>query len=368
MYKKILFFISFLLYLSCIGTDVTDDYVDPTLRITSPQIISIKVGQKFQFTAKYFDTSGTQIENPNLIWTVSPPDALTIDDSGFATATSDGDATIQVSVVTALGNTISAETSFTISKAVTVITETTTTTTDTGTTTTVSNTNTSTTSSNTSTLTDTGSTTSTSTTGTGTTTTDPDSTTNTSTTTEVEEPVVTETTTTTTDTETTTTVSNTNTSTTGSNTSTLTDTGSTTSTSTTGTGTTTTDPDSTTNTSTTTVDNDVVVTAPQSYQGTIQTTSSYKLTGSYEYGLNDAGQLVLDIAGDYEASTALPGLYVYLSNNPNSTSGSYEIAEVTVFNGAHSYTLPSSIDISDYKYILYWCKPFNVKVGDSTIF
>ena len=299
MYKKILFFISFLLYLSCIGTDVTDDYVDPTLRITSPQIISIKVGQKFQFTAKYFDTSGTQIENPNLIWTVSPPDALTIDDSGFATATSDGDATIQVSVVTALGNTISAETSFTISKAVTVITETTTTTTDTGTTTTVSNTNTSTTSSNTSTLTDTGSTTSTSTTGTGTTTTDPDS---------------------------------------------------------------------TTNTSTTTVDNDVVVTAPQSYQGTIQTTSSYKLTGSYEYGLNDAGQLVLDIAGDYEASTALPGLYVYLSNNPNSTSGSYEIAEVTVFNGAHSYTLPSSIDISDYKYILYWCKPFNVKVGDSTIF
>ena len=112
----------------------------------------------------------------------------------------------------------------------------------------------------------------------------------------------------------------------------------------------------------------MVVTVPQSYQGTIRTTSSYELTGSYEYGLNDAGQLVLDITGNYEASTALPGLYVYLSNNHNSTSGSYEIAEVTVFNGAHSYTLPSSIDISDYKYILYWCKPFNVKVGDSTIF
>jgi len=266
MYKKILLFISFLLYLSCIGTDVTDDYVDPTLRITSPQIISIKVGQKFQFTAKYFDTSGTQIENPNLIWTVSPPDALTIDDSGFATATSDGVATIQVSVVTALGTTISAETSFPVREVVTVITETATMTTDSGTTTT------------------------------------------------------------------------------------------------------TTDTDSPTSTSTPTVDDDVVVTAPQSYQGTIQTTSSYKLTGSYEYGLNDAGQLILDIAEDYEASTALPGLYVYLSNNPNSTSGSYEIAEVTVFNGAHSYTLPSSIDISDYKYILYWCKPFNVKVGDSTIF
>ena len=47
MYKEILLFISFLLYLSSNGTDVTDDYVDPTLRITSPQIISIKVGLKF---------------------------------------------------------------------------------------------------------------------------------------------------------------------------------------------------------------------------------------------------------------------------------------------------------------------------------
>tara|TARA_B110000914_G_C15170038_1_gene312392 strand:- start:54 stop:233 length:180 start_codon:yes stop_codon:yes gene_type:complete len=59
--------------------------------------------------------------------------------------------------------------------------------------------------------------------------------------------------------------------------------------------------------------------------------------------------LVLDIGDDFEASTALPGLYVNLLYNPNSTSGSYEIAEVSVFNGAHSNTLPSSIDISDYK-------------------
>ena len=296
MYKKTLLFFSYLLYLSCIGTDVTDDYVEPTLRITSPQIISIKVGQKFQFTAKYFDTSGTQIENPNLTWTVSPPDALTIDDSGFATATSDGEATIQLSIVTALGNTISDKTSFPVREVVTAITETGTMTIDSGTTTT--------------------------------------------------------------------TTSDVNTSTidSGTATSTLTDT-STTTTSVSDTSSTTTDTDSTP-----TVDDDVVVTAPQSYQGTIRTTSSYELTGSYEYGLNDAGQLVLDIGDDYVASTAIPRLFVYLSNNPNSPSGAYEIAEVTVFSGAHSYVLPSSIDISDYKYILYWCKPFIVKVGDSTIF
>ena len=296
MYKKTLLFFSFLLYLSCIGTDVTDDYVDPTLRITSPQIISIKVGQKFQFTAKYFDTSGTQIENPNLTWTVSPPDALTIDESGFATATSDGEATIQLSIVTALGNTISDKTSFPVREVVTAITETATMTIDSGTTTT--------------------------------------------TTSDVNTSIIDS----------------------GTATSTLTDT-STTTTSVSDTSSTTTDTDSTP-----TVDDDVVVTSPQSYQGTIRTTSSYELTGSYEYGLNDAGQLVLDIGDDYVASTAIPRLFVYLSNNPNSPSGAYEIAEVTVFSGAHSYVLPSSIDISDYKYILYWCKPFIVKVGDSTIF
>ena len=220
------------------------------------------------------------VDNPDFIWTVSPPGELSINDSGFATATSDGEATVQVSVVTALGNTISDKTSFTISKAVTVITETATMTVDSGTTTpTTSDINTSTIDS-------------------------------------------------------------------GTATSTLTDT-STTTTSDSNTSSTTTDTDSAP-----TVDDDVVVTAPQSYQGTIRTTSNYELTGSYEYGLNDAGQLVLDIGDDYVASTAIPRLFVYLSNNPNSPSGAYEIAEVTVFSGAHSYVLPSSIDISDYKYIL----------------
>ena len=80
-YIKNTSFFSFLLYLSSIRTDVTDDYVEPTLRISSDSIILFKVGQKFQFTAKYFDTSGTPADNPNLIWTVSPPGALSINDS-----------------------------------------------------------------------------------------------------------------------------------------------------------------------------------------------------------------------------------------------------------------------------------------------
>ena len=91
------------------------------------------------------------------------PGALSINDSGFETTNSDGKATFQVSVVNALGNTISDKISFTISKAVTVITETVTMTIDSDTTTTTSDINTSTIESDTtkSTLTDTSSTTTT---------------------------------------------------------------------------------------------------------------------------------------------------------------------------------------------------------------
>lgn len=99
--------------------------------------------------------------------------------------------------------------------------------------------------------------------------------------------------------------------------------------------------------------------------GTVETTSSYLLEGSFTLEQNGS-DLGLQFAEDYKASTALPGLYVYLSNNPNSVSGAYEIGEVTVFSGAHGYQI-SGVDLLDYSYVLYYCKPFNVKVGDGKI-
>jgi len=97
--------------------------------------------------------------------------------------------------------------------------------------------------------------------------------------------------------------------------------------------------------------------------GSLQTTSSYALTGDFVLKEED-GVLKLMFADNYSASTALPGLFVYLTNNPSTTSGAYEIGAVTDFNGAHTYELPSSIKLMDYEYVLYFCKPFNVKVGD----
>ena len=99
--------------------------------------------------------------------------------------------------------------------------------------------------------------------------------------------------------------------------------------------------------------------------GSIAATSSYNLKG--DFTLTQAGDdLILDFASNYEASQALPGLYVYLTNNPNTISGALEIGKVTTFAGAHDYTI-EDVDVSKYDYVLYFCKPFRVKVGDGVI-
>ena len=102
--------------------------------------------------------------------------------------------------------------------------------------------------------------------------------------------------------------------------------------------------------------------------GTIETTSSYVLEGDFTIADRESGGVVVDIDDNYRASSALPGLYVYLSNNPSTTTGAYEIGAVDVFSGAHQYTInDSDINVSTYQYLLYFCKPFNVKVGHGEI-
>ena len=113
------------------------------------------------------------------------------------------------------------------------------------------------------------------------------------------------------------------------------------------------------------VGNSTVVTPPTLERtGTVATTTFYVLEGDFTLTEEDNGELTLSFADNYVASAALPGLYVYLTNNPNTISGAYEIGPVSVFSGTHSYTLPSSVGLMDYEYVLYFCEPFNVKVGD----
>lgn len=103
----------------------------------------------------------------------------------------------------------------------------------------------------------------------------------------------------------------------------------------------------------------------QSIMGSIATTSSYALSGDFEYRENGDGVEII-FEDNYNASTALPGLYLYLSNNKSTTANALEIGMVEVYNGAHSYTVPN-VGFNDYQYLLYFCKPFNVKVGDGEL-
>lgn len=267
--KKVPFLIvSFLLLFSCIGEDLVNDYVDPDLRISNA-ILSISEGFQHQFKARFFDESGTKVENPTLVWRVDPPSAASITQDGTIKAITAGQATVIVQTTGLQGNIIEARSTFTITA--------------------VANTETTTT----------------------------------------------ETSTMTTDTETSTMTTDTETSTMTTDTETSTMTG--------------------------------VVVAPQYFEGEIHSTSSYVLQGKFRYE-HDGTRITLSLDSSYRASTSLPGLYIYLGNNPRTVNGAFEIGEVTVFNGEHQYVLPPSIELTDYKYIIYWCKPFSVPVGEGQIF
>lgn len=113
------------------------------------------------------------------------------------------------------------------------------------------------------------------------------------------------------------------------------------------------------------VDAETIEPPAESRSGTIKTTSFYTLKGEFEI-VPEGDKLIIKVADDYEASSTLPGLYLYLTNNPNSINDAVEISKVTTFSGAHEYEV-SNIGINEYDYLLYYCKPFNVKVGDGPI-
>jgi len=112
------------------------------------------------------------------------------------------------------------------------------------------------------------------------------------------------------------------------------------------------------------ITDETVITRTERF-GVLKSTSSYTLEGDFDLS-EEGDNLLLTFESNYVADTGLPGLYVYLSNNPNSITNAYEIGVVTKFSGAHSYTI-SGVDLYDYSYVLYFCKPFNVRVGDGEI-
>lgn len=97
--------------------------------------------------------------------------------------------------------------------------------------------------------------------------------------------------------------------------------------------------------------------------GIISSTSSYLLEGSFQLKRSDDGNLILTLQDDFQTTSALPGLYVYIGNNDRDITNALEISKIKQFSGEHSYIIENA-ELFDFQYLLFWCKPFNVKVGE----
>ena len=59
-----------------------------------------------------------------------------------------------------------------------------------------------------------------------------------------------------------------------------------------------------------------------------------------------------------------PGLYVYLSPEANRYTGdSLELGKLKATDGSFNYEIPAGTDVSQFKSVVIWCKPFGVLFG-----
>lgn len=87
-----------LLLTSCIGEDVVSDLTQESIKITaSPDTHELAIGDSIQFSAQYFDNSGTEVEGQTFVWTSSDPSKVTINANGLATRVDTGGVNITVS-------------------------------------------------------------------------------------------------------------------------------------------------------------------------------------------------------------------------------------------------------------------------------
>lgn len=103
----------------------------------------------------------------------------------------------------------------------------------------------------------------------------------------------------------------------------------------------------------------------QSTTGEVETTTFYVLEGSFTFNETATGVKLIH-GDDFRASSGLPGFYVYLSNNKFSIADAVELGEITVFNGTQSFEV-ENVGFADFQYLVYFCKPFNIKVGEASL-
>ena len=98
----------------------------------------------------------------------------------------------------------------------------------------------------------------------------------------------------------------------------------------------------------------------------LKTVSSYPLIGNVVLK-REGGKMILEFADNFSTTSALPGLYVYLTNNTSTINNALEVGKVKAFTGAQTYEIAEDIELTTYDFVLFYCKPFLVPVGDGKL-
>ncbi len=77
----------------------------------------------------------------------------------------------------------------------------------------------------------------------------------------------------------------------------------------------------------------------------------------------DNGNLKLQTTPDFVVQSSPPDLRIYLGNNNNNINGAVEIASLSQKTGAQSWNVPAAVTITQYRYVIVWCKRFGGTYG-----
>ncbi|MFH4966409.1 hypothetical protein V8G69_15515 [Gaetbulibacter sp. M235] len=115
---------------------------------------------------------------------------------------------------------------------------------------------------------------------------------------------------------------------------------------------------------------DVVMPSESIKKGTFTPTSSYESAGDFEIKKNSTG-IQIELSSNYIGDDSLPGFALFLTNNPNSLVNAlqidaYDDSDGVHYKGAFIYNI-EGVGLNDYKYLVQWCRPFSILVGQALI-
>ena len=98
--------------------------------------------------------------------------------------------------------------------------------------------------------------------------------------------------------------------------------------------------------------------------GTFQGRGSYSVSGTVTL-TEENGTLTVSFGSNFSSQSG-PELYIYLSNSPSNIAGAIELGPLKSNSGTQSYDAGNT-SITDFNYVLVYCRPFNAPFGSAEL-